>query len=176
MSNSKSGGKSGAETPPPQAADTAPRIAIVSQFVKDLSFENPNVPGALSAAKTQPNINLSIDVKARRLADPNYQVDLHINITAKQADAQVFVAELVYSGIFQLINVPAENLQPVLLIECPRLIFPFARRIIADVTRDGGYAPMMVDPIDFAALYRQQMAAAQAKAAAAGVPPIPTVN
>ncbi len=157
-------------------AENAPRIAIVSQFVKDLSFENPNSPAALHASKTQPNINLSVDLKARRLTDPNYQVDLHINITAKLAEAQIFLVELVYSGIFQLFNIPAENLQPVLLIECPRLIFPFARRIVADVTRDGGFAPLMMEPIDFASLYRQQMNIAQAKAKAAGTPPIPTVN
>jgi len=174
MSDTNSGAPDGGT--PVLNAENAPRIAIVSQFVKDLSFENPNSPVALNASKTQPNINLSVDLKARRLTDPNYQVDLHINITAKLAEAQIFLVELVYCGIFQLFNIPAENLQPVLLIECPRLIFPFARRIVADVTRDGGFAPLMMEPIDFAALYRQQMNIAQAKAKAAGVPPIPTVN
>jgi preprotein translocase subunit SecB len=107
---------------------------------------------------------------ARRSGEQNFEVDLHIAIEAKQGDNAVFVTELVYAALFALENIPAENLQPVLLIECPRLIFPFARRIIADATRDGGFPPLMLDPIDFAQLYQQQIAAAQAQAAEANQP------
>lgn len=155
MSDTTSGAAKAGANP----LENLPRVSIVSQFVKDLSFENPNASDSQNITKAQPKINLSVDVKARRLAAPHFQVDLHLTIEAKQGDKMLFLTELVYGGIFLLHNIPAENLQPCLLIECPRLLFPFARRIIADVTRDGGYVPMMLDPIDFAVLYRQQLAA-----------------
>ncbi|MFP5469134.1 MAG: protein-export chaperone SecB, partial [Alphaproteobacteria bacterium] len=104
------------------------------------------------------------DVQVRRGAEPNYEVELKISVHAKQEETTIFLAELLYGGVFQLFNIPAETLQPVLLIECPRLLFPFARRIIADMTRDGGYAPLMLDNIDFSQLYRQRMAQLQAEA------------
>ncbi len=169
MTDTTSGGNAdnGAASPAPE---NLPRLAILSQYVKDLSFENPNAPGTLNTSGEQPKINISVNVQARRLTDPRYEVDLKINVDARQADRLVFMIELHYGGIFQLTNIPPENLQPLLLIECPRLIFPFARRIIADATRDGGYAPLMIDPIDFAALYRSQAAAAQSKAAASNAP------
>ncbi len=163
------------ETPPAadngqSAPENLPRLVILTQYVKDFSFENPNAPASLFQGNPQPNINVSVDVQARRSGEQNFEVDLHISIEAKQDDDAVFVTELVYSALFALENIPQENLQPVLLIECPRLIFPFARRIIADATRDGGFPPLMLDPIDFAQLYQQQIAAAQAQAAEANQP------
>lgn len=163
------------ETPPAadngqSAPENLPRLAILTQYVKDFSFENPNAPASLIQGNPQPNINVSVDVQARRSGEQNFEVDLHISIEAKQGDNAVFMTELVYSALFTLENIPQENLQPVLLIECPRLIFPFARRIIADATRDGGFPPLMLDPIDFAQLYQQQIAAAQAQAAEANQP------
>lgn len=163
--NKPPGNKAGEDAP--LTIENTPRVAILTQYVKDLSFENPNAPGMLAASGEQPKINLAVNVQARRINEQQYEAEIKINVEARQADRLVFMIELLYGGIFQLNNIPAENLQPVLLIECPRLIFPFARRIIADATRDGGYAPLMIDPIDFAALYRSQAAAAQAKAAAA---------
>jgi len=149
-----------------QDADAAPRLSIAAQYVKDQSFENPGAPAALSRGAKPPAIAVGIDVQVRRGAEPNYEVELKISVHARQEEATVFLAELLYGGVFQLINIPADTLQPVLLIECPRLLFPFARRIIADMTRDGGYAPLMLDNIDFSQLYRQRMAQLQAEAEA----------
>jgi len=149
------------------SAEYAPRLSIAAQYIKDQSFENPGAPGSLTKSAKPPSINVAIDVQVRRGAEPNYEVELKISVSAKQEESTVFLAELLYGGVFQLINIPAESLQPVLLIECPRLLFPFARRIIADMTRDGGYPPLMLDNIDFATLYRQRMMQLQAEAEAA---------
>ncbi len=152
---------------PEQGAENAPRLSIAAQYTKDQSFENPGAPGSLTKTAKSPSINVGIDVQVRRGAEPNYEVELKISVQAKQEETTIFLAELLYGGVFQLINIPAETLQPVLLIECPRLLFPFARRIIADMTRDGGYPPLMLDNIDFSQLYRQRMAQLQAEAEAA---------
>lgn len=149
------------------SADAAPRLSIAAQYTKDQSFENPGAPGSLTKGATPPAINVGIDVNVRRGAEPNYEVELKVSVHAKTDETTVFLAELLYGGVFQLFNIPAETLQPVLLIECPRLLFPFARRIIADMTRDGGYPPLMLDNIDFSQLYRQRMAQLQAEAEAA---------
>lgn len=133
----------------------APQISILAQFVKDLSFENPGA--AMQLPQTKPQIQVSIDVQVRPLGAEQFEVALRSMIEAKSGEASVYVVELVYAGAFLLKGLPPEAQQPFLLIECPRLLFPFARRIIADVTRDGGYQPLMLDPIDFAGLYRTQM-------------------
>lgn len=152
---------------PEQSAAAEPRLSIAAQYTKDQSFENPGAPGSLTKSAKAPSINVDIDVQVRRGAEPNYEVELKVSVQAKQEETTVFLAELLYGGVFQLFNIPAETLQPVLLIECPRLLFPFARRIIADMTRDGGYPPLMLDNIDFSQLYRQRMAQLQAEAEAA---------
>ncbi len=152
---------------PEQSADMAPRLSIAAQYTKDQSFENPGAPGSLTKTAKPPSINVGIDVQVRRGAEPNYEVELKVSVHAKQDETTAFLAELLYGGVFQLFNIPAETLQPVLLIECPRLLFPFARRIIADMTRDGGYPPLMLDNIDFSQLYHQRMAQLQAQAGAA---------
>ena len=147
-------------SPQPAAQEGAsPRIRVLAQFTKDLSFENP---GLLSSAQGQntPEIELGIDVRV----DPGppqekvFGVDLRLSATAKRQDKIVFIIELVYSGIFQLQDVSPNDIEPLLLIECPRLLFPFARRVVADITRDGGHPPLMIDPIDFVGLYQKQMA------------------
>jgi len=143
----------GAEAQPPQ-------IRILGQYIKDLSFENPNAPGGFS--NQSPQINVSVDVRVPGNQDNDYEVELRLTADAKVEDTQVFLVELVYGAVFRLENIPEQGLQPVLLIECPRIIFPFARRIIADMTRDGGFPPLMIDPIDFAALYRQRLDQQQA--------------
>jgi len=139
---------------------TGPQIGLIAQYVKDLSFENPNSPATLQSEE-RPQIDVTINVNARRVGDEGYEVELKISITAKQGDTNAFIVELVYAGLFGIRNMTDENLEPFLLIECPRLIFPFARRIIADATRDGGFPPLMLDPVDFAYLYQQQRAAQQ---------------
>lgn len=140
-----------------------PRISILTQYVKDLSFENPRAPMGLQQGQ-RPEIQIQVDVQARQLAEEQYEVTLDLNCTAQAGDNPVFVLELSYGSVFTLANIPADSLQPLLLIECPRLMFPFARRIVADCTRDGGFPPLMVDPIDFVSLYRRRLQTAQESA------------
>ncbi|MGF1473953.1 MAG: protein-export chaperone SecB [Geminicoccaceae bacterium] len=158
------------ETAANGGADTQrepPRLSIVSQYVKDLSFENPQAPDGLQAQGARPEIQIRVDVRSQKLENADrYEVVLELNVDAKAGDASAFVIELVYGGVFTLANIPDDSLQPLLLIECPRLLFPFARRIIADATRDGGFPPLMIDPIDFVTLYRRRGQQAQAAAAA----------
>jgi len=156
----------GAPAPAPADASEAPSLSINAQYVKDLSFENPNAPHSLTQAANRPQIEVNVDVQARGLASNTFEVDLHITATAKHGEATAFVVELVYAGLFTLRNVPADQLEAVCLIECPRLIFPFARRIVADATRDGGFPPLLLDPIDFFQLYRRNRQAATPSAAA----------
>lgn len=136
-------------------AHAAPQISILGQFIKDLSFENPGMMQGPPTGK--PALQVGVDVAAKPLGNDQFECALRCMITAKNGEATAFVIELVYAGVFGLKNIPQDSMQPVLLIEAPRLIFPFARRIIADLTRDGGYAPLMLDPIDFAQLYRQRL-------------------
>jgi preprotein translocase subunit SecB len=156
------------DTPDSSAAtpDGMPQIAILGQFVKDLSFENPGIAAQLGQSK--PNIQVGIDVQVRPLGAEQFEVGLRIMVDAKAGEATVYVVELVYAGAFQLRGLPQDQHQPFLLIECPRLLFPFARRIVADTVRDGGYQPLMLDPIDFAGLYRQQLER-QRQAQASGI-------
>jgi preprotein translocase subunit SecB len=142
----------------PQAAggDGPPRIQINAQYLKDLSFENPNAPQSLVATQAQPKIQVSVDVGARGMGNNRYEVELRISGKASRDEQTAFVVELQYAGLFTLHNVDADTVKLVCLIECPRLLFPFARRVIADATRDGGFPPLLLEPIDFAALYRQQ--------------------
>lgn len=146
-----------------------PALRILSQYVKDLSFENPGAPESLRAAGA-PNIDMGIDVQARSLGPDMFEVVLNFSARAERDEnTVVFIAELSYAGLFQLSNVSDADREPFLLIECPRLIFPFARRILADITRDGGFPPLMLDPVDFANLYRAQLA--KRAAAAQGAEP-----
>jgi preprotein translocase subunit SecB len=139
----------------------APGVRVMAQFVRDLSFENPRAPESLRAAGVQPQIDLNVEMNARVRPDGLYEVDLKLAAKAHN-DGQVnFQLELLYGGLFQVSGVTEADLEPILLIECPRFLFPFARRVIADVTSDGGFPPFMLDPIDFAAVYaarRAQMA------------------
>jgi len=143
------------------------QIGILGQYIKDLSFENPTPAQTLQKMSTEkPSMDINVNLNARAVGEDIYEVDLKITTTAKAGDDIAFVAELVYSGLFGAKNLPENTLQPFLMIEAPRQIFPFARRILADVTRDGGFPPLMLEPIDFAALYQQQMQAAQEQAPA----------
>ncbi len=154
----------------PQAAQPPgpPSIRVLAQYIKDLSFENPGLFGA-QQGNSAPEIELGIDVKVEPgpPADAIFSVELRLSARAKRQENVVFICELVYAGVVQLIDARREDIEPMLLIECPRLLFPFARRIIADITREGGHPPLMIDPIDFVGLYRQQRARAEAEAAGA---------
>jgi preprotein translocase subunit SecB len=148
-----------------QAASEAPHLRVLAQYVKDLSFENPSAATGVRSGEQAPAIDMGIDVNARPLSEGEaYEVDLRIGAKAMRGDDVMFITELVYSGVFQFVNVAPEDVEPLLLIECPRLLFPFSRRLLAEVTREGGYPPLLVDPIDFSALYRAQLRDRQAKA------------
>ncbi|MBN8960408.1 MAG: protein-export chaperone SecB [Rhizobiales bacterium] len=140
---------------PPEAAPP-PQLNVLAQYTKDLSFENPNAPKSLGAQQ-QPSINIQINVGANNIAENEYEVVLSIEGKAENQGAVMFNFELAYAGVFRIVNVPQENLHPLVMIECPRLLFPFAREIIATSVRDGGFPPLMLDPVDFVGLYRQNM-------------------
>lgn len=141
---------------PPTAAGAAPQIRVLAQYIKDLSFENPDPIGSLRGGQPAPQIDLSIDVQARRSPNDTYEVDLNVIVKAQREKSVAFLCELKYTGLFQFVNVPAEALEPLLLVESPRMLFPFARRIVAEATRDGGFPPLYIDPIDFMGLYQKQ--------------------
>ena len=153
----------------PQQAPAAPLVVNI-QYVKDLSFEVPNAPAVYSTLRAQPNVNINLDVNARRLQDGEsvFEVTLQIKAEATEPSAAangaqpapVFIIELAYCGVFTLTGVPEESVEPVLLVECPRLLFPYARNILADVTRDGGFPPVLLQPIDFVALWQSRRAQA----------------
>jgi preprotein translocase subunit SecB len=141
---------------PPGDQTNAPRLVIQSQYVKDLSFENPRAPASLLPGQARPEIQIRVDVRAQRLEAERYEVSLQLHVEAKAGADTAFMVELTYGGVFGLLSIPQESLQPLLLIECPRLLFPFARRVVADATRDGGFPPLLIDPIDFVTLYRRR--------------------
>lgn len=134
-----------------------PQVSINSQYIKDLSFENPDSPASFVKVNSAPKIDLTLDVQVKKIEDDNYEVVLKINSKATHEKTTLFVVELAYAGLFTVKDCVDENQkEQLLLIYCPNLIFPFARRVIADLTRDGGYQPLMINPIDFASLYLQQ--------------------
>ena len=157
----------------------APRIAVKAQYIQDLSFENPNAPGSLTGPEA-PQVDIGVNVNARGAGGNDFEIMLKITANAKQADKAVFVLELVYGGLFTLENIPQERLRALCLIECPRILFPFARRIVADATRDGGFPPLFLEPIDFVKLYQSHAAdearAARAQAEAPAADPAPADN
>ena len=142
----------------PSAEAPQPQLNVLVQYTKDLSFENPNAPRSLGPQQQQPAINIQINVGANAVAEHDYEVTLSIEGKAEIGDMVLFNFELAYAGVFRIQNVPAENLHPVVMIECPRLLFPFAREIIATSVRDGGFPPLLLDPVDFVGLYRQNLA------------------
>lgn len=143
--------------PDQDAQQAQPPLLVNLQYVKDLSFEAPNAPAIfVDLQTTQPAVGVKVNIQANPLADNSFSVDLQLNIEAKLGEKTAFILELIYGGVFTL-NVPAEHVQPMLLIECPRLLFPFARNIVSEVTRDGGFPPMLLQPIDFVALFRQRL-------------------
>ncbi len=144
----------------PDGGMAMPSIQIAAQYIKDLSFENPS----MGMNVRQPQIDFSVDLQARKLQDNGpYEVIMKLRVTANQESNTIFLLELAYGGVFILERVPDEAIQPILLIECPRMMFPFVRRIVADLVSDGGLPPLMIEPIDFAQLYRRRLASAQAE-------------
>jgi preprotein translocase subunit SecB len=152
---------SGATAPTTPEGEVIPGIRILAQFIRDLSFENPRAPESLRQGGEQPQIEMNVEMNARGRPDGFFEVDLKLSARAQRDDGPLFHVELMYGGVFEVTGVPEESLEPVLLIECPRFLFPFARRIVADVTGDGGYPPFLLDPIDFAGVYASRMAGGQ---------------
>ena len=150
-------------------ASAAPAINALVQYTKDFSFENPNAPRSLGPQEKQPNIQIQVNVNAKQVAEADFEVNLLLEGSAQADSGVLFKFELDYAGLFRLVNIPENDKHPVVMIECPRLLFPFARQIIADAVRGGGFPPLYIDPIDFASLYRQRMSQAAANA------PAPTV-
>ncbi len=144
-------------------AQPAPQMPLVvnAQYVKDLSFELPNAPNILRRLNEQPQVQVNVNVQAQLLGGETYEVQLTLNTEAKLGQDTLFLVELVYAGVFTVQGVPQDVLRPLLLIECPRLLFPFARAVIASLTRESSLPPMLIQPIDFADLYRRQMQAAE---------------
>jgi preprotein translocase subunit SecB len=162
-----------ADTPAPNGAqpEDAPQLNALAQYAKDLSFENPNAPRSLAPQQQPPQINIQVNVNAKQLADSDFEVDLTLQGDAKMGAEVLFAFDLTYSGVFRVRNIPQEQLHPVVMIECPRLLFPFARQIVADAVRDGGFPPLLIDPIDFVGLYRQKAMEAQQGQAGQGAGP-----
>ena len=163
-------------TPPPAAGQPqTPPLVVNIQYVKDLSFEVPGAPQVFTQLRAQPQVNINLDVQARRVQEGHnvFEVAIVIRAEAHEPAAQsgngqsaavpptVFVAELTYAGVFTLSGLPDNAIEPVLLVECPRILFPFARNILSDVTRDGGFPPVLLQPIDFVALWQARRAQAQ---------------
>ena len=141
-----------------------PSLNVLAQYVKDLSFESPGAPGTLRSRDKSPNININVNVNANPMADNEYDVTLALNAKASNGSDVLFNVELVYGGVFRVAGFPKEHVLPILFVECPRLLFPFARQIVADATRNGGFPPLMIDPIDFAQMFQQRVAEEQTKA------------
>lgn len=142
------------------AAEAAPaQINVLVQYTRDLSFENPNAPLSLQPKEASPQISINVNVNGRPLSDTDYEVQLKLEGQAGEGKDLLFKFDLDYAGVFRLTNIPKEHLGMVVMIECPRLLFPFARQIVAEAIRNGGFPPLYIDPIDFAALYQQRIAA-----------------
>ena len=148
----------------------SPALNILAQYIKDLSFENPGAPRSLQSRDKAPAININVNVNANPLSETDFDVVLSLNAEAKDDDKVVFATELVYGGVFRITGFPQEHMLPLLFIECPRLLFHFARQIIADATRNGGFPPLMIDPIDFAQMFSQRMAEEKARSQVQAVP------
>jgi len=160
MSMASNGGPTAAAPPPAPGAQ--PQLGVVAQYIKDFSFENPGAPKSLQV-QVQPQIGIQINVSTSSLSATDYEVALKLEGKAEANGAVLFSFELIFAGVFRIQNVPPETIQPLVMIECPRLLFPFAREIIASATRNGGFPPLLLDPIDFVALYQHQVAQSQAQ-------------
>jgi preprotein translocase subunit SecB len=151
--------------PPPSAGPQnqaqLPQLNVLGQYVKDFSFENPNAPRSLAPSQEQPQLNVQINVGVSQLAATDYEVTLKLEGKAESQGMVLFAFDLTFCGMFRIQNVPQEHVQPMVMIECPRLLFPFAREIVATAVRNGGYAPFLLDPVDFVSLYHQRLAQQQ---------------
>ena len=135
----------------------APHLEALAQSVKDLSFENPNAPQSLRPQDQPPSISIQVNVNSKPMGDEDYEIELILEGSAGEGDGMLFRFELNFAGVFRLLNIPKEHINQVLMIECPRLMFPFARAVLANAVRDGGFPPFLLQPIDFGGLYQARM-------------------
>jgi preprotein translocase subunit SecB len=178
MAKSKAKGdqpkKTNGDGPPPEAPQpaseagpkgaTQPQLTVLAQYIKDLSFESPGAPQSLQGAGQNPQLKVGVNVNAGPRGEEAYEVALQLEVHAKSDEGVIYNVELIYGGLFRLRGVPQNLLQPVLFVDCPTLLFPFLRRVLADIIRDGGFPPLMLDPIDFGRLYAQNLAQSQSAA------------
>jgi preprotein translocase subunit SecB len=146
-----------------QATDKPAQLNVLAQYIKDLSFENPNAPRSLQPGQQQPAINIQINVGAKPMTETDVEVELKIEGKADSSGTVLFQFELIYAGVFRMQNIPQQDAHPVMMIECPRLLFPFAREIISSAVVNSGFPPLRIDPVDFVGLYRQRLSELQAQ-------------
>lgn len=163
MASTTNGGQPQMPGPTPGLEQAPPQLNVLAQYIKDLSFENPNAPRSLTPNQ-QPEISVQINVNANPVSETDIEVVLALEGKAELNKSVLFSFDLSFAGVFRIQNVPQDSMHPVVMIECPRLLFPFAREIIATAVRNGGFPPLLLDPVDFVGLYRQRMAEAQASA------------
>ena len=144
------------------AQNDAPSMSLIGQYIRDLSFESPGAPGSIMLGAGNPTFSVNINVGVKKQADEIYAVEITLNAKADRDAAVLFAVELVYGGVFRIRNVPEARLPELLMIECPRLIFPFARQVLASVTQQGGFPPLMMEPVDFSQVYLQNLKALEA--------------
>jgi preprotein translocase subunit SecB len=159
MATQTNGGETPAAPPSPQQGQA--QFRVVAQYSKDFSFENPNAPQSLMQQQGQPTMNIQVNVAPKQISNTDFEVELKLDGKAEAGGSVLFAFELIYAGVFHLQGIPPESVAPLLMIECPRILFPFAREIIASAVISGGYPPLMLDPIDFVALYQQRAAQQQ---------------
>jgi preprotein translocase subunit SecB len=168
MSISGNGGPaqgSGNGGPAPAPTGQQPHLNVLGQYTKDFSFENPNAPRSLTPTQLQPQINIQINVGVQQLAETDYEVALKLEGKAESSGTVLFAFDLTFAGVFRIQNVPTDQVHPLVMIECPRLLFPFAREIVATAVRNGGFPPLLLDPVDFVSLYQTRMAQMQTQPA-----------
>lgn len=152
----------GGDGPAPAAPENMPSLSVLVQYSKDFSFENPNAPQSLMQQQQQPQIGIQINVNPRQMSNTDFEVELKLEGRAEHNGNVLFAFDLNYAGVFRLTNIPQENLGPLLMIECPRLLFPFAREIVSTAISNGGFPPLMLNPVDFVGLYQRKLAEMQA--------------
>ncbi len=143
------------------ASAVPPSFSLIGQYIRDMSFENPGAPGSIMLAGPNPNFSVGINVGVKKQTDEIYAVEITLNAKAEREKNVLFNVELVYGGVFRVRSIPETDLAPLLLVECPRLIFPFARQVLATITQQGGFPPLMMEPVDFSAIYKQNLKALQ---------------
>ena len=150
------------------AQGTPPSFNLIGQYIRDMSFENPGAPGSIMLGGPNPSFNVCINVGVKKQADDIYAVEITLNAKAEREKNVLFNVELIYGGVFRIKNVPEAQMPILLMVEGPRLIFPFARQVLANVTQQGGFPPLMMEPVDFNAIYLQNLKSLQAQQAAGG--------